>query len=140
MTVAYYADHDEAGAADALDEFRAVGERLGSEFFLAWYHFVVGYFAMHRGDYAAARASFARSAELCRAVGDPSTGGFTEAFDLGTRAALGDRDEAAAGLEALIARANADGGGFAVGEAVALRPTSHWRRVTSPPRARSSNQ
>jgi DNA-binding CsgD family transcriptional regulator len=120
-TVAYYAAHDEAGAADALDQFRTVGERLESEFFLAWYRFMVGYFAMHRGDYAVARAEFARSLESCRRVGDPSTGGFAEAFDLGARAQTGDLVDAAAGLDALIARASADGGGFALGEAVSLR-------------------
>ena len=43
-----------------------VGEQLESEFFLAWYRFMVGYFAMHRGDYAVARAEFARSLESCR--------------------------------------------------------------------------
>jgi predicted ATPase/class 3 adenylate cyclase/DNA-binding CsgD family transcriptional regulator len=120
-TVAYYAAHDEAGAADALDQFRAVSEDLESEFFLAWYRFMVGYFAMHRGDYGAARAEFARSAESCRLVGDPSTGGFAEAFDLGARAETGDRVGAAAGLDALIARARAAGGGFALSEAVAMR-------------------
>ncbi len=82
-TVAYYVAHDEAGAADALEQFRIVGEQLESEFFLAWYRFIVGYFAMHRGNYAVARAEFSRSAESCRLVGDPSTGGFTEAFDSG---------------------------------------------------------
>jgi predicted ATPase/class 3 adenylate cyclase/DNA-binding CsgD family transcriptional regulator len=120
-TVAYYAAHDEAGAADALDQFRTVGERLESDFFLAWYRFMVGYFAMHRGDYAVARAEFTRSLESCRRVGDPSTGGFAEAFDLGARAQTGDLVDAAAGLDALIARASADGGGFALGEAVSLR-------------------
>jgi predicted ATPase/DNA-binding CsgD family transcriptional regulator len=120
-TVAYYAAHDEAGAADALDQFRTVGEGLESEFFLAWYRFMVGYFAMHRGDYAVARAEFTRSLESCRRVGDPSTGGFAEAFDLGARAQTGDLVDAAAGLDALIARASADGGGFALADVVAAR-------------------
>ena len=52
-----------------------------------------------------------------RVVGDPSTGGFTEAWSLDARAATGERAEAAAGLEALIARANASGSGLAVPEA-----------------------
>lgn len=120
-TVAYYAAHDEAGAADAVEQLRIVGEQLESEFFLAWYRFAIGYFAMHRGDYPVARAEFTRSLESCRRVGDPSTGGFAEAFDLGARAQTGDLLGAAAGLDALIARASADGGGFALGEAVSLR-------------------
>jgi DNA-binding CsgD family transcriptional regulator len=120
-TVAYYAAHDEAAAADALEQFRMVGEQLESEFFLAWHRFIVGYFAMHRGDYAVARSAFSRSAESCRLVGDPSTGGFTETFDLGARAETGDRSGAAAGLDSFIARASAEGGGFALGEAIAFR-------------------
>jgi predicted ATPase/class 3 adenylate cyclase/DNA-binding CsgD family transcriptional regulator len=120
-TVAYYVAHDEPGAADALEQFRIVAEQLKSEFFLAWHRFVVGYFAMHRGDYAVARAEFSRSADSCRLVGDPSTGGFTETFDLGARAETGDRNGAAAGLDSFIARASAEGGGFALGEAIAFR-------------------
>ncbi len=120
-TVAYYASHDEAGASDALEQFRMIGEQLESEFFLAWYRFMVGYFAMHRGDYPAARAQFAVSAQACRLVGDPSTGGFAEAFDLGARAETGDLTGAAAGLDSLIARASAAGGGFAVGVATVFR-------------------
>ncbi len=140
MTVSHYAGHDEAGAGQALDEFRRVGERLKSEFFLAWYRFMVGYFAMHRGDYATARAAYARSAESCRVVGGPSTGGFTEAFDLGTQAAMGDRDDAAGGLDALIRRASAAGGGFALGESLALAPTSRSPAVTSQPRVNTSSR
>ncbi len=120
-TVAYYVAHDEAGAATALDNLRRVGDDLESEFFLAWYHFMVGYFAMHRGDYPVARAEFARSTESCRLVGDPSTAGFAEAFDLGARAETGDLAGAALGLDAFVARASARGGGFALGEAIALR-------------------
>lgn len=117
MTVSYYIAHDEAGGADALSELRCIAEALEGDYFLAWYHSQVGYFAAHRGDFATAQAAFARAAHLCRVVGDPSTGGLTEAWSLDARAATGDRTEAAAGLEALIARANAAGSGLAVGEA-----------------------
>lgn len=118
MTVAYYVEHDEAGAAPALEDLRRVAEELESEFFLAWYYGTVGYFAAHRGEYATAQAAFYRSAHLCRVVGDPSTGGFTEAWSLDARAAVGDRALAAAGLDSLIARASASGSGLAVPDAV----------------------
>lgn len=120
-TVAYYAAHDEIGASEALEQLRVVGEQLESEFFLAWHRFMVGYFAMHQGDYATARAQFAASLRSCRNVGDPSTRGFCEAFDLGARAETGDLAGAATGLDSLIARANAAGGGFALADAIAFR-------------------
>ena len=119
MTVSYYVEHDEAGAAGALEELRRVAEDLDSDFFRAWYFGEVGYFAARRGDYAAAHAAFDRSALCCRAVGDPSTGGFTETWSLDARAAAGDLEGAAAGLEAFLARANAAGSGLSIAEAVA---------------------
>jgi predicted ATPase/class 3 adenylate cyclase/DNA-binding CsgD family transcriptional regulator len=120
-TVAYYAAHDEIGAVDALEQLRTAGERLESEFFLAWYRFMVGYFAMRRGEFPTARTAFAASMDSCRLVGDPSTGGFAEAFDLGARAEMGDFAGAAADLDALIARASAAGGGFALADAISFR-------------------
>jgi DNA-binding CsgD family transcriptional regulator len=117
MAVSYYIAHDDTGASGALEELRRAAERLHSGFFLAWYHSEVGYFAAHRGNYAAAQNSFEQGAEWARVVGDPSTGGFTEAWSLDARAATGDRNGAAAALEALIARANASGSGLAIAEA-----------------------
>src|SRR3954469_13658000 len=117
-TVSYYVAHDESGAADSLEALRRVAESSQSRFFLAWYWAEVGYFAAHRGDYAAAHAAFDDSARFCHLVGDPSTGGFTEAWSLDARAATGDRAGAAAGLDVLRARAAASGSGLAVAEAV----------------------
>lgn len=116
-TVSYYVTHDEAGAAKSLEALRRVGGNLHSRFFLAWYYGEVGYFAAHRGDYTAAHAAFDQSAQFCRDVGDPSTGGFTEAWSLDARAKTGDRAGAAADLEALLGRAAASGSGLVVAEA-----------------------
>lgn len=120
-TVAHYAAHDQVGATDALEQLRNVGEELESDFFLAWHRFMVGYFAMRRGDYPDAQTAFAESIDACHRVGDPSTGGFAAAFDLGVRAEMGDLTGAAAGLDTLIARASAAGGGFALADAIAFR-------------------
>ena len=117
-TTSYYVSHDESGAMHSLDELRRVAERLESGFFLGWYYSEVGYFAAHRGDYPTAQAAFDQGAHWARVVGDPSTGGFTEAWSLDARATTGDHSGAAAGLEALIARANPSGSGLAVPEAV----------------------
>jgi DNA-binding CsgD family transcriptional regulator len=118
MTVSYYIEHDGAGAADALEALRRIAETLDSGFFLAWYCSEAGYFAAHRGDFEAARALFDRGLHLCEVVGDPSTGGFAAAWSLDARAAIGDTAEATAGLETLLARANAAGSGLALSEVV----------------------
>jgi predicted ATPase/class 3 adenylate cyclase/DNA-binding CsgD family transcriptional regulator len=116
VTVSHMAEHDARGAETSLAELRRVAEALGSKFFLAWYYGLVGYFAAHRGDFAAAHAAFDASASCCREVGDPSTGGFTEAWWLGVRGAEGD-PAAATELEAFIARASALGSGLAIADA-----------------------
>ena len=139
-TVGYYVAHDEAGAAEALDQLRRVAEQLENGFFLAWYRFMVGYFAIHRGDYAVARAAFARSLESCRVVGDPSTGGFAEAFDLGARAQTGDLVDAAAGLDALIARKTRRAPGSRWPRPSRFAPTSRSRSVTPPLHASTSSR
>jgi len=117
--VSYYLAHNESGAAPSLEALRQAAEDLDSDFFRAWYLGEVGYFAAHRGDYATAFEAFDRSAQCCRAVGDPSTGGFTEVWSLDARAATGDTSGAAAGLEAFMVRANAAGSGLSIVEAVA---------------------
>ena len=114
----YYIQHDEAGAALALEELRRTAESLDSGFFLAWYASEAGYFAAHRGDFETARALFDQGLYWCQVVGDPSTGGFAAAWSLDARAATGDRAEAAAELDALLARANAAGSGLALTEVV----------------------
>ncbi|MDQ1381973.1 MAG: hypothetical protein QOJ71_2692 [Actinomycetota bacterium] len=118
MTITSLVAHDEEGACEALNELRRIAEKLESGFFLAWYHSEVGYFAAMRGDYEAAQSNFDTAAEWCRRVGDPSTGGLTEAWSLGVQAAKGDVEGAAAGLEAFLVRANASGGGVAVPECI----------------------
>jgi predicted ATPase/DNA-binding NarL/FixJ family response regulator len=120
MTATYYFEHDERGATDSLNELHRVAVALHSKFFLAWYSSLMGYFAMHRGDFAAAHAALETSTHYCELVGDPSTGGMTEAWTFGVRAAQGEFAEAAAGLEALIARASATGSGIAVPEVAAM--------------------
>lgn len=117
--VSYCLAHDESGAAPSLEALWQAAEDLDSDFFRAWYLGEVGYFAAHRGDYATASEAFDRSAQCCRVVGDPSTGGFTEVWSLDATAATGDRSGAAAGLEAFLVRANAAGSGLSIVEAVA---------------------
>ncbi len=112
-------DRPRRGVGDRrADELRRIAEKLESGFFLAWYHSGVGYFEAKRGDYVAALSNFHTAADWCRRVGDPSTAGLTEAWSLGVRAAQGEVEESAAGLEALMVRANAAGGGSAVPECI----------------------
>ena len=141
-TVAYYvAARRSRRRRLARRAAHASAKQLESEFFLAWYH---SRSATSRRIAATSRprmprSTGSRSAVAC--VGDPSTGGFTEAWSLDARAATGDRVDAAAGLEALIARANAAGSGLAIRRGGRRSsPTSRSRPATSPPRARSSSR
>lgn len=118
MAVSYYLEHDEAGGSESLEALRRSADDLDSDFFRAWHLAEVGYFAAHRGDYATAFEAFERSARCCRAVGDPSTGGYTEVWSLDAKAAVGDRAGAAVSLEAFLVRANAAGSGLSIVEAV----------------------
>ena len=118
-TVAWYVQHDDAGARGAMEELRRLGESLGSRFFLAWHHALEGFFARARGEYAVARAAFESSLEDCRFVGDPSTGGFAEVWSAALEADEGRPERAAQRLEKLLETAAATGSELAVPEAVA---------------------
>lgn len=120
-TAAKLADYDEAGVAAPLAELRQIADRLGSRFFLAWYHAMVGYFARNRGDFQLARTALDASAECCERVGDPSTGGFAQAWLGGLDADVGEFDGAMQRLDLLLSRAAATGSDLAAPEALFIR-------------------
>ena len=118
VTVAWYVQHADHDARPALAALYRIGDALGSRFFLAWHQSMVGYFARDRGDYDAARTAFTLSLEYCHYVGDPSTGGFSEAWSAALDADLGDVDKAKQRLQHLLATAAVSGSELAVPEAL----------------------
>ena len=118
VTVAWYFLHDAAGAQDAMAELESAGSALESRFFLAWHQAMVGYFARDAGDLEAAGKALKLSLEHSRYVGDPSTGGFSEAWSAALDADLGNIDSARTRLLRLLASAAVSGSDLAVPEAL----------------------
>ncbi len=118
VVVAWYVQHDEAGARPALAELLRVGLALESQFFLAWYQAMIGYFARDRGDFAAAETALDLSLQYSRYVGDPSTGGFAEAWSAALEGDRGRFDCAIERLRRLLAAAAVSGSDLAVPEAL----------------------
>ncbi len=118
VTVAWYVLHDEEGGQRAISELEQVGDALGSRFFLAWQQAMVGYFARDRGDLDAAATALDRSLEYSRFVGDPSTGGFAEAWSAALDADRGHIDAGRQRLLRLLASAAVAGSDLAVPEAL----------------------
>jgi predicted ATPase/DNA-binding CsgD family transcriptional regulator len=115
-TVAWYAQHDDDRVRATLEELQAVGERLGSRFFLAWQQAMVGYFARDRGELDAAAVALASAEAHSCYVGDPSTGGFVECWSAGLDMDLGRFESARLRLEHFLATAAAAGSELAIPE------------------------
>ncbi|MGR3290085.1 MAG: helix-turn-helix transcriptional regulator, partial [Paracoccaceae bacterium] len=118
VTVAWYFLHDNEGAQDAMDELETAGSALESRFFLAWHQAMVGYFARDAGDLAAAAKALQLSLDHSRYVGDPSTGGFSEAWSAALDADHGEIDIARTRLLRLLESAAVSGSDLAVPEAL----------------------
>ena len=118
VTVAWYFLHDNAGAQDAMAELEAAGSALESRFFLAWHQAMVGYFARDAGDLVAAAKALQLSLDHSHYVGDPSTGGFSEAWSAALDADFGNIDRARTRLLRLLDTAAVSGSDLAVPEAL----------------------
>jgi predicted ATPase/class 3 adenylate cyclase/DNA-binding CsgD family transcriptional regulator len=113
LTVSYWIEHDDVGAQEALEALRALATRTEADFFLAWYHGLVGFFLSHRGDFDEARFHLDASIEFCDGIGEPITGGLARAWLWGMDIARGRYDDAERESEALLQRAHASGSGLA---------------------------
>ena len=109
-TIAWQVEDDHDGGAADCQELLAVAKQLDNKFYEAWYHNVQALGALRRGEVVRARDECARSLELCRAVGDPSTAGVTIAWLGEVEALTGHHDEARARFETFLQRARATGG------------------------------
>lgn len=116
ITVSYWIEHDEAGAAEAMDALRVRATKLEAGYFLAWYHGIAGFFAAHRGDLASARTNLEASIEICDGIGEPITGTLARSWLGSVAIAQGDYDAMRDELTALVQRAHASGGEIAIAD------------------------
>jgi predicted ATPase/class 3 adenylate cyclase/DNA-binding CsgD family transcriptional regulator len=80
MTIAWQVQGGLDEVIEPLSQLFKVATHLRNKFFLAWYHYVLGFVAYQRGECGTARTEFERSLDFCREVGDPATGGISLAF------------------------------------------------------------
>jgi predicted ATPase/class 3 adenylate cyclase/DNA-binding CsgD family transcriptional regulator len=114
LTIACVVQDDYDGLEAPLAELRQLAERLGNQFFTAWYHCCLGWAGVHRGELEHARRSLETSLEYCNAVGDPACGGIAIAFLGEVEALTGEYDAAEARLRSFLQRAEATGGSLGV--------------------------
>jgi predicted ATPase/class 3 adenylate cyclase/DNA-binding CsgD family transcriptional regulator len=113
LSIGYGVSGDLAAAEVAAKDLRAVADRLGNKFFLAWSHAVFGYCALHHGEFAEARGAFQASVHQCAEVGDPITGWLATAWLGDVDAATGHFASARERYDAVLGRGAASGGDLA---------------------------
>ena len=113
MTWIFQDDYD--ALAPALAEFRSVSERLGSKFFIAWYHTTIGWIGAFRGDFARARQALELALEYDAELGGAATAGFAIPFVGAIESLTGAYDEGLARLERFVERASASGDALGLG-------------------------
>ncbi len=119
MTAAGWAAQDEALVVADLEVLRDRAAPLGATYFLAWYHGLLGYFLTRRGELASARRELDTAIEMCDQIGEPVTGGISEAWRWAIDVMEGQYDEAGRQSAALLERAPASGGGLAIADLLA---------------------
>ena len=110
ITVAWMMQEDHAEMRRSAEDLLREAQRLDNKFFVAWYHFVLGWVAVHRGELAEARAALITSLAYCEEVGEPVTGGLAVVLLAETQLLAGEYDAAQTRLQAFLARAGATGG------------------------------
>ncbi len=119
MTAAGWAAQDEALVMANLEVLRDRAAPLGSTYFLAWYHGLLGYFLTRRGELTSARRELDTAIEMCDQIGEPVTGSMSKAWRWAIDVMEGDHDLAGRESAALLERASASGGGLAVADLLA---------------------
>ncbi|MFT5113070.1 MAG: putative ATPase/class 3 adenylate cyclase [Parasphingorhabdus sp.] len=119
ISVSHWVEHDDAGAAIALETMHAIATRLEAGYFLAWYHGLVGFFLAHRGELAEARTHLNTSIEICDMIGEPVTGGLARCWLMSIDISQGNFDIAHEEATSMLQHASASGSGLAISEAMA---------------------
>jgi len=116
LTVYSWVTGDDVAAADDMERLRVLSTQLDADYFLAWYHGLLGLFLVRRGDLMEARSRLHRAIELCNRIGEPITGSMAQAWMWAIDIAQGEYDKSASACAALLRRAHATGGGLAVAD------------------------
>ncbi len=119
LTVVCWVTGDDIAATDDMEALRELSTRLGADYFLAWYHGLLGTFIARRGDLVAARSHLERAIELCDGIGEPITGSMARAWLWNVDIAQGVYDASESRCTALLQRSHATGGGLAVADLLA---------------------
>ena len=117
MTIAWQVQGGLDAVGEPLSYLFKVATQLENKFFLAWYHYVLGFVAYQRGEFGAARTELERSLDYCSEVGDPATGGISLAFLGQVDVLTGNSEAGRARFEDILQRADGSrvlGGPFAL--------------------------
>jgi len=114
ITAAAWAAQDEGSALEALETLRRHAARFDADYFLAWYHGLLGTLLAHRGDLIQARMHLEVAIETCDRVGEPITGGVSRAWLWAIDIMEGDYAWAEQQSTSLLRHAHASGGDVAI--------------------------
>jgi predicted ATPase/class 3 adenylate cyclase/DNA-binding CsgD family transcriptional regulator len=117
ITIAWQVQGGLEEVGEPLSQLFKVATQLKNKFFLAWYHYVLGFVAFQRGEFGTARNELERSLDYCREVGDPATGGISLAFLGQVDVLTGNSEAGRARFEDILHRADGSralGGPFAL--------------------------
>jgi DNA-binding CsgD family transcriptional regulator len=117
MTIAWQVQGGLDEVGEPVAHLFKVATQLKNKFFLAWYHYVLGFVAFQRAECGIARSQLERSIEYCREVGDPATGGISLAFLGQIDVLTGNSELGRARFEDVLGRADGSrvlGGPFAL--------------------------
>ena len=114
ITVAWLMQENHSEILRTAEELRRVAADLDNKFFLAWYHCVLGWTAVRRGELKAARQELHTSLSYCREVGEPVTAGVASFLLAEAELLTGNYQEGEEQLQTFLSRAGATGGATAV--------------------------
>jgi predicted ATPase/DNA-binding CsgD family transcriptional regulator len=116
LTVLCWVTGDDMAAAEDMEMLRVLSTQFEADYFLAWYHGLLGLFLSRRGDMVDARSNLERAIELCDGIGEPITGSMARAWLWAIDIAQGEYDRSDSDCAALLQRSHATGGGLAVAD------------------------
>ncbi len=113
ITIAWLMQEDHAKIRRSADDLLRVAEPLDNKFLVSWYHCLLGWVGVHRGELEVAQEALATSLAYCEEVGEPVTAGIAVVLLAEAQLLAGKYDAAQTRLQAFLERAGATGGATA---------------------------